>query len=176
MSYDRFLAAIKEPALIDLAAHWNAARGEHSLPAWGDIDAVALRRLLPFIWAWRYDAARQTYIGRLAGEEVTAVVGVNVRNRAIEDCFSAAALPVIRARLDAVRVGPSVMYGNGTVYVRHGYTGSGERIILPLASDHQHADGVIGATYYRFAIKPATGEAIAFDPEEETIEFFPLGG
>ena len=176
MSYDRFLAAIKDPDLIAVAAHWNTARGDRAMPAWSDIDAVALRRALPFIWAWRYDGARKTFIGRLAGEEVVAVVGGNVRNRAIEDCFSPAALPVIRGRLEAVLAGPSFMHGTGTVYVRHGYTGSGERIILPLASDGIHADGVIGATLYRFAVKPTAKDQIKFDPMEETIAFFPLGG
>ncbi len=175
MSYDRFLATIKAPELIVVATHWQAVRGDRPMPAWSDIDAVALRRALPMIWAWRYDTARKTYIGRLAGEDVVAVVGGNVRNRAIEECFSAAALPVIRARLDAVLTGPSFMHGSGTVYVRHGYTGSGERIILPLASDGIHADGVLGATLYRFTIKP-TATTRQIRSRKETIAFFPLRG
>lgn len=176
MSYDRLLAAIKAPELNVVATHWQAVRGDRLMPAWSDIDAVALRDALPIVWAWRYDTARKTYIGRLAGEDVVAVVGGNVRNRAIEDCFSAAALPVIRGRLDTVLAGPSLMHGSGTVYVRHGYSGSGERVILPLASDGLHADGVLGATLYRFGIKPTVQDGITFDPEQESIEFFPLRG
>jgi hypothetical protein len=84
-------------------------------------------------------------------------------------------MPVIRARLEQILAGPFFMHSAGTVYVRHGYTGSGERVALPLASDGIHADGVLGATLYRFGIKPAAEDPITFDPEEETIEFFPLG-
>jgi hypothetical protein len=175
MSYDRFRAAITAPNLITVATHWQDVRGDRLMPAWSDIDAVALRHALPMIWAWRYDAGRKTFMGRLAGEEVAAVVGGNVRNRPIEECFSATSVPVIRARLEKILAGPCFMHGAGTVYVRHGYTGSGERVALPLASDGIHADGVLGATLYRFGIKPAAEDPITFDPEEETIEFFPLG-
>lgn len=175
MSFDRFLAAITAPDLIAVATHWQAVRGERRMPAWSDIDAVALRRTLPMIWAWRYDAERKTFVGRLAGEDVLAVVGKPVRNRPIEECFSPASLPVIRERLGRVLSGPSFMHSAGTIYLRYGYTGSGERIALPLASDGVHADGVLGATLYRFGVKPAAEDPIAFDPSEETIAFFPLG-
>ncbi len=175
MSFDRFLAAITAPTLITVARHWQAVRSDRLMPAWSDIDAVQLRHALPIIWAWRYDAGRKTFMGRLAGEEVVAVLGGNVRNRPIEECFSATAVPVIRARLEQVMAGPCFMHGAGTVYVRHGYTGSGERICLPLASDGIHADGVLGATLYRLNVKPAAGDNVSFDPEAETIGFFPLG-
>src|SRR5258708_16750297 len=87
MSFALFLSAIKETALLDVAAHWNTARGNRLMPAWRDIDPVGLGRNLPIVWAWRYDAALGTFIGRLAGEEIVAVLGVNIRGRRIEACF-----------------------------------------------------------------------------------------
>src|SRR5258708_21608365 len=56
MSFALFLSAIKETALLDVAAHWNTARGNRLMPGWSDIDPVGLGRNLPIVWAWRYDA------------------------------------------------------------------------------------------------------------------------
>src|SRR5689334_23181476 len=55
MSYALFRAAITEPALLQIAAHWHAARGDRLMPAWRDIDACALAPHLPIVWSWRYD-------------------------------------------------------------------------------------------------------------------------
>jgi hypothetical protein len=131
MSYERFLSAIGEADLLEVAAHWRAARGDRSMPAWPDIDAVALGRKLPIIWAWHYDFALDTFVGRLAGEEIAAVLGGNIRGKPIDTCFPPDAAAAVRERYRTVMDGPHFMHGHGRVFVRLGGTGYGERIVLP---------------------------------------------
>jgi hypothetical protein len=102
MSYALFRAAITEPALLEIAAHWHAARGDRLLPAWRGIDACALAPHLPIVWSWRYDFTRDTFVGRLAGEEINAMLGVSIRGKTIEECFAPDAVPVVRQRYQAV--------------------------------------------------------------------------
>jgi hypothetical protein len=174
MSFALFLSAIKDTALLDVAAHWNTARGNRLMPGWSDIDPVGLGRNLPIVWAWRYDAGLGTFVGRLAGEEIIAVLGVNIRGRRIETCFRPDAVDVVCQRYRTVIEGPKFMYSYGTVFARSGGNGVGQRIVLPLATDGVHSDGVLGATVYRLGIKPAIGDEIAIDHHSEIVEFYPL--
>ena len=51
MSFADFLAAIAEPALREVALHWNSARGARPMPGWKDIDPAAIARHLPILWS-----------------------------------------------------------------------------------------------------------------------------
>lgn len=50
--------------------------------------------------------------------------------------------------------------------------GYGERIVLPLAGDGVHPDGVLGATVYLGAL-PARGDLV-IDYHNEIVTFYPL--
>jgi hypothetical protein len=174
MSFERFLASITDPALIAVAAHWNEARSDRLMPAWRDIDPAAIREHLPMVWSWRWDAALGTFIGRLAGEEIIAVLGKNTRGKSIEEVFRPDAQAVVLARYKRVMSDPVLMHSSGKVFLLSGGTGDGERIVLPLAADGRHGDGVIGATVYRLGIRPTKSDRIAIDHHGEVIDFFPL--
>ncbi len=176
MSYALFCAAIKEPALLEIAAHWHAARGGRQLPAWRDIDAYALGRHLAIVWSWRYDFTRDTFVGRLAGEEINAMLGVNIRGKTIEECFVPDVATVVRQRYQAVMDGPSFMFSYGKVFAGAGRAGQGERIVLPLADDGIRADGVLGATVYRLGITPTARDDVAIDYHNEIVTHFPVTG
>jgi len=176
MSYALLRAAITETALLDVAAHWYAARGGRLLPAWRDIDARALGPHLAIVWSWRYDLARGTFIGRLAGEDINAMLGLSIRGKTIEECIPPDAVAVVRERYQAVMDGPSFMFSHGRVFVRAGRTGYGERIVLPLAADGIHADGLLGATVYRLGIKPKADDGITIDHHNEIVSHYPVTG
>jgi hypothetical protein len=174
MSYERFLAAIEDASLLAVAEHWNSARGGRQMPAWKDIDPAAIGQYLPIIWAWRYEKPLQTFVGRLAGEEIIAVLGNSIRGRPIEECFPAGAHEMVRARYMTVIDGPELMHSYGTVFRHAGGEGRGERIVLPLAEDGVHGDGVIGATVYRLGIRPTLGDQLSVVHHGEIVDFFPL--
>jgi hypothetical protein len=172
MSYASFHAVIKEAALLAIAAHWHAACGARLLPAWRDIDACALAPHLPIVWSWRYDPTRETFIGRLAGEEINAMLGVGIRGKTLEECFAPDAVAVLRQRYQAVMDGPSFMVSHGKVFARAGRCGYGERIVLPLADDGIHPDGLLGATVYRLGIAPTGRNGAAIDHHSEIVSHY----
>jgi len=168
-------ASIQAPALKAVNAHWLDARGGRLLPAWRDSDAAAIGRHLPMVWAWRYDFDRQTFIGRLAGEEILAVLGKEIRGRPLEQCFPANAAAAVLERYRAVIGGPQIMRSIGHVHMKTGRHGIGERLVLPLGTDGVTGDGVLGVTEYRLNIGDAKSVGAAIDHLHETIEFYPAG-
>ena len=174
MSYEHFCAAITEPALIAVAEHWNAARAGRAMPAWRDIDPAAIKKHLPIVWSWRWDPALGTFIGRLAGDEIIAVLGKNTHGRRIDEVFRPEARSAVLARYKRVIDEPALMRGHGKVFRLSGGFGHGERIAMPLASDFTHGDGVLGATIYRIGLRPTARDPVAIDPLGELIAFFPL--
>jgi len=176
MSYALLRAAITEPALLEIAAHWYAVRGDRLLPAWRDIDACAFAPHLPIVWSWRYDLTRDTFIGRLAGEDIKAMLGVSIRGKTIEECFAPDVVAVVRRRYQAVIDGPSLMFSYGKVFARTGSTGSGERIVLPLADDGVRSDGLLGATVYRLGITPTARDGATIDHHNEIVTHYKFTG
>jgi hypothetical protein len=176
MSYALFRTAIAEPALLRIAAHWHAARGDRLMPAWRDIDACALAPHLPIVWSWRYDFTRETFIGRLAGEEIKAMLGVSIRGKTIEECFAPGVVAVVRQRCQAVMDGPSLMFSYGKIFAPAGRTGSGERIVLPLADDGVRSNGLLGATVYRLGITPTARDGATIDHHNEIVTHYKLTG
>jgi hypothetical protein len=172
MSYALFRAAITEPALLEIAAYWDKVCGARRMPAWRDIDAYALAPHLPIIWTWRYDLARETFVGRLAGEEINAMLGVSIRGKTIEECFSPDVVAVVRQRYRAVMDGPAFMFSYGKVFANAGRSGQGERIVLPLADDGVHPDGVLGATVYRLGLVPTARDGVRIDHHNEIVTHF----
>jgi hypothetical protein len=176
MSYELFRAAITEPALLEIAAHWYAVRRDRLLPAWRDIDACALAPYLPIVWSWRYDCSRDTFVGRLAGEEIKVMLGVSIRGKPIEECFAPDAVAMVRQRYQAVIDGPSLMFSHGKVFARPGRAGYSERIVLPLADDGSCSDGLLGATVYRLGITPTARDDADIDHHDEIASHYKFTG
>ena len=150
VSFAEFFAAIENPDLRQVAEHWNRARGTRRMPGWSDIDPVAVAKQLPLIWSWKYDPATDEFTGRLAGEEINDIFGKNLRGADMREFFKDWNYDAIFARHKKVAATPCFAHGKGLVFIHAGRYGEGERIILPLAEDGEHGDGIIGATVYRF--------------------------
>lgn len=174
MSFDAFLGRIGSTALRDIAAHWRAVRGTRRMPAWKDIDAVALAPHLSKIWAWKYDAASDSFTGRLAGEGITAIFGKSLRGVPMREFFAAPTYDLIFERHKRVVAGPCFMHGRGPVFLHVGRCGMGERIILPLSEDGARADGIIGGTVYQLTSREASAEHPGMIASAEEVTFFPL--
>jgi len=167
-------ATIQSPALQAVFSHWQDARGARLMPAWRDIDAAAIGKYLPMVWAWRYDFALNTFIGRLAGEDILAVLGKEIRGRPLDQCFPADAAQLVLDRYKAVIAGPQILHSTGRVHMKTGRHGIGERIVLPLAADGTTGDGVLGTTEYRLHFGDAKTVGAAIDHHHEQITLYPL--
>jgi hypothetical protein len=165
---------IKSPALRTVYDHWCAARGDRLMPAWRDIDAAAIGKYLAKTWAWRFDPAQDTFIGRLAGEDITAVLGREIRGRRFADCFPSHSAAMVEARHRKVIRDPAIMFTTGRVYVLTGGYGLGERIVLPLSEDGVTGDGVLGVTDYRLNMSDVRSVGATIDHDDEKISYYPL--
>ena len=167
-------ATLQSPALKLVFDHWLDARKGRLMPAWRDIDPAVIGIYLPKVWAWRFDPERDTFIGRLAGEDILAVIGCRIHGRPLEDCFSAENAAIVLPRHRHVIGGPKIMRTSGRVYMMTGRHGTGERIALPLADDGVTGDGVLGVTEYHLSIADARTTGAAIDHHDETVVFYSL--
>ena len=81
---------------------------------------------------------------------------------------------LIFARSKRVVTGPAFAHGSGPVFIHAGRHGTGERVILPLAADGVHGDGILGATVYRLEPARRDQETAQWDLAAETVVYFPL--
>src|SRR5262249_23478115 len=122
LSFDLFLAGIEAQELRAIASHWQAARGAKRLPAWRDIDALALGRNIRYVWSWKYDRAADSFTGRLAGEEIDLAFGKSLRNAAMRDFYSPQVYDLVFPRHRRVVTELGFMYGAGMLFSHMGRT------------------------------------------------------
>ncbi|MDB5360827.1 MAG: hypothetical protein JWO51_2124 [Rhodospirillales bacterium] len=175
MSFARFCADLASERLRTVAAHWSAAKGDRRMPAWGNIDPVMLGSQLPIVWSWRYDAASDRFVGRLAGEEINQVLGRSLRGAPMEAVFIGSQYERLFEKYKRIVSGPSVMRQRGCVFRLAGRLGFGEKILLPLSADGVRVDGVFGAAAYRpwsngSAEHALNGEGIAEELVFQTLD------
>jgi len=174
MGFQAFFDRIESEALRALARQWVAARGERPMPAWRDIDPVGIGRHLRYVWAWKYDAASDSFTGRLAGEEIDRAFGKSLRGMAMTEFYTPDVYGLVFPRHRRVVTEPSFFRGTGMVFARMGLTMEGERIGLPLSEDGARGDGIIGGTFYRALPQPEGERPLGPDFTPESAAFFPL--
>jgi len=171
--FDRFLAVIEAPGLRTVALHWQAVCRHNAIPAWRDLDPVAIKLQLPIIWSWKYDRTTDSFTGRLGGETINTIFGRSLRGQPMAEFFRGDAYDRVFARHKRVVVKPALYHGTGRVFHHEGRSGQGERIILPLANDGRNGDGIFGATVYEH-ITPLDALRVKDSLTGETEAFFPL--
>lgn len=148
MSFAEFEQAIKSPALLQVAQHWNEARGSRRMPDWADIRPASLAAHLSIIWSYRYDRSGDALIGRLAGDKIEKVFGKTFRGTPMEALYPPHQFPRMLKRFRRVVGEPALYLEEGKVFQVVDHYGLGERIAMPLSNDGALADGIIGATVY----------------------------
>lgn len=147
MDFDEFCQSIGSPALRAVTLHWHQARGPKKMPSWQDLNPKAIVSYLPLVWAYRFDAASEDFIGRLAGDRVAQAYGKSFRGLTLAEIHTLPdRLQMARTLLTRVVSEPAIFRGYGRVYQLKGEFQTGERIMLPLSSDGVRGDGVFGAT------------------------------
>jgi hypothetical protein len=141
------LLGIKTQRLRMLLEHYLEARGDRRMPSRRDIDALRLGPALPIIWISEYEPAAATFRYRLAGEEVNEIWGFSVAGHLLSDFVQPERFGPTNDSFLKVLRDEAALIASGAVYRCSGRIGIGERLVLPLASDGETADGLIGATH-----------------------------
>lgn len=130
---------------------WRAARRETMVPRRTDFDPLAIPTLLPHVWLYRYDDRLDDFVCRLAGEEVNAAWGQSIRGRALLEVVGTADHPIVLRRWRQIVGVPLIHYGAAAERLSALETRSAERLLLPLASDGDVVDHVLGISLYRIS-------------------------
>ena len=129
------------------------------MPARTDIDPVALDAALPILWLCDYEADTERFRCRLAGEKISGLYGGPIAGRYVEDIIETDRVAEVMTRYRRVVSEPAIGHAAGRVYLHRDRRLVGERILLPLATDGETADGVLGATSFRWPIGVPVGDA-----------------
>lgn len=163
LSFTAFQSTITSPALAAVAHHWLEARGNKPMPSWKEISPSRIARQLSIVWFYDYDQTSDSFTGRLAGIRIEQKFGHRFKGLSMQSLYEPVAYQLLFARYKRVVWEPKLYKGEGGSLIHEDRAGPGERIILPLAGDHVHADGIMGATDYRTSALPAMEEGFEHD-------------
>lgn len=169
--FQDFLSRLRMPAVRDIARHWAAARNGRRMPGWSDIDATVIAPHLSIVWSWRYDRASGDFTGRLIGQTIADLFGKSIRGVRMQDYFEGKILEAVHTRCHRVVTTPCFSRDFGDIFRYRDRAGHGERIILPLAEDGIHGDGVFGITAFDQGEFPEVGHA---SYATDVLEYYPL--
>ncbi len=139
---------VREPVLRQLVEYWLAKREGRLMPSLADIDPVEIPWALSRVWILDYlpDVRRFRY--RLAGEEINAVTGQNLRGLYLDETLPVNRCQTILGKFEEVVDNRSVVHDSGRVYLRDERLATGERIVFPLSDDGETVAAVLGGTVY----------------------------
>ncbi|WP_300299666.1 PAS domain-containing protein [Ferrovibrio sp.] len=141
------------PSLVDDAklsyvlSCWQRWREGHAWPAREDIDPLDLKRLLPNLFLLESIDGGRRFRFILAGQTVRENLGFELSQRFLDDLFSGEQL----ARAEAYY--RLVITGHGHYAVQHWLQRDRpvmefRRLLLPLAADRGHINGIFGFALY----------------------------
>ena len=134
----------RSPRILALLRHWHAACRGRVMPAWMDIDPTEMPSALPNIWAWSYDRENEEFRGRIAGEAIRSIFRRSIAGASMRDYFQAGNDDRIMQGYRRVVSAPAIGFERGILFQFEEHCAIGARLILPLASDGVHCDGVVG--------------------------------
>lgn len=165
-SFTLFRSRIVSPALRAIADHWLAARGDKRMPSWSDLSPSAMAPHLTKIWSFKYDRAADEFYARLAGNRIMVGFGRSFRGTALKDLHRLDIYERCHANQKRIVTEPAAYRGTGKLFKAGDQIVSGERIVLPLASDGCQGDGTLGATEYDYKVLGPIPVEIIHDGEE----------
>jgi len=146
-------SVIQDERLRVLCSYWLARRGGRPMPRREDIDPSAIPSILPFTWLYDY-VPPDRFRCRLIGEQVKRLFDPSPLGRFIDEIFPPDRVPEITNRFLSMVVRRQATRTIGSCVVSGNRRIPGERVTLPLSSDGEIADALIGATVYDFVGHP----------------------
>lgn len=137
---------VTNKVLRQLAAYWLDKRCDRLMPSIKDIDPIEIPWALARIWLCDYSPSSGRFRYRLAGEQINAYWGYNIRGRYLDELVPAERLDLVTKMFRRVPEGPSIVHDIAQIYLTEEIFKTGERIVLPLSKDGRTVDAVLGAT------------------------------
>lgn len=140
---------IRDPRLVELHAYWDDRRGGRTMPAAGDIWLLDLAFVLPNLLWIEIEHAPRRYRFRRVGAELERIYGSSIEGLTVDE------VPGLRLRRMAGRAFDEVVRHQAPICRRAHFSTAAwfvryERLLLPVSSDGEGVDVVIGAILPEF--------------------------
>ena len=157
MSFEQRLRA---DVLKVLYAYWQSLRRNRPAPSRADIDPSDIVTVLPHLGIFDVEQSPRRYRIRLIGTRIVSWYGCDLTGRYLDEIDFGSSNGFTFAILDQVveRIAPAHMTGEYTK--QDGRTIRYERLYLPLSSEGETVDKLIGATVRLPADAPLLGDCL----------------
>ena len=134
--------------------YWTRLRNGDILPNLSSFDPLEFPDLMPNLWlaGWQHDIGDFVY--RIAGDAILTTHDQPMHRRSLSDLYSPAFAKLLQERFLRLCSEPCLYHARGTIYVRIGRYGVGERLILPFMDRDATTPVVLGLTDYSFSPRP----------------------
>ena len=153
-----------DPRIFEFLQAWQTARHGTVVPFHRDFDPLAIPRLLQHVWLYRYEPDADDFVCRLSGEEVNAAWGRSIKGETLRTILGEADHPTVLRRWKQIVSVPLLHYGSAVERLSALETRTAERLLVPLASDDETVDYVLGMSLYR--ISTASADRMPLVPED----------
>ena len=140
-----------DPRIFVFLEAWRRARHDTLLPLRSDFDPMSVPGLLAQMWMYRYDPVRGDFVCKLAGEEVNAAWGGSIKGKTLRQILGPDDHPIVLQRWKFIQRVPLIHYGSAEERLSALETRIAERLILPLASEPDTVDHILGLSLYRIS-------------------------
>lgn len=142
------LEHLPDHKLQRLFAYWQTLGGEGRIPSRCDIDPVDIPDLLPNIFLLDVVGDAEDFVFRLAGTLVEDAFSMSLRGRSIAEIQRQAGTEIPVAHHIEVARGGGPRYREGKMLVAGREHWKTQRLLLPLASDGQVIDVLMGGAVF----------------------------
>ena len=153
-----------DPRIFEFFNAWQVARQGSMVPLRRDFDPLNVPTLLAHMWIYRFEPSRGDFVCTLAGEEVNAAWGGSIKGRTLRQIVGTTDHATVLQRWKFILQVPLVHYGSARERLSALETRTAERLIVPLASDRDTVDHILGLSLYEIAL--ANRDRPALVPED----------
>jgi hypothetical protein len=144
---ESFREKIRFPRFRHLYDYWHGIRGARAMPSRRDIDPLDLKGLLGWLLLIDVEWAPLRFRFRLIGTEIVAIRGVDLTGRYLDESAFPAQDIVLRFNA-RVATEPCIGFQSALDTMREARAGCISRLSLPLSSDGQKVNMIIGGFEY----------------------------
>lgn len=134
------------------------------------LDPVAVKPCLPHIWLAQYIAEDDSFLFRLAGEQVNEAWGASIIGKRSHDFMPQASADIARTIYRHILFTPALHVGYRRIEPAERQEKGAERLVVPLSDAEGRPWGIVGMSLYHFNpvtqadLPPYVGPDVTFYP------------
>jgi len=157
ISFAALKAKTQSPLLRGILGHWDSARSQHRFPLWSHLTQDNLAPYADKIWAFDVNRSSGETTARFGGKTARFGFGQSFLGTPLRNLHAPHVFQVSQAIFTRAVSQPACCRWSGKLFKADDEIVEGERIMLPVGSNQEHADGLLGASDFD-CVLPRTPE------------------